>query len=264
MLLLLLQVPLALLDELVHGRGALGGCDGCSRGQRGLGQGRQGRSRFQFRGLLLADDWQERRRGSPCEGAVGVQVSPWQPLGQLPSIHSPPRRGPLRPVPATFDLSHRAWPWDPSTRPLLGDLWDGHLSTLQLTPSGLARGPLAQKPKATPFHPRLGLNSPSARGSLDPKRPHLLSPSLLFPSQIAKLPSLWRANQQAHTPAAPWKECVSDPTHTVASPHWAPRLPFHRLYSSAFRGQSRLRQRRLPHPAGRRQDGQAQVANLAR
>ena len=95
MLLLLLKVPLALLDELVHGRGALGGCDGCSRGQRGLGQGRQSRSRFQFRGLLLADDWQERRRGSPCEGVAGVQVSPWQPLGQLPSIHSLPRRGPL-------------------------------------------------------------------------------------------------------------------------------------------------------------------------
>lgn len=31
-LLLLLQVPLALLDELIHGRGSLGRWDGCSRG----------------------------------------------------------------------------------------------------------------------------------------------------------------------------------------------------------------------------------------
>lgn len=91
-LLLLLQVPLALLDELVHGWGALGWRDGCRRGQRGLGQGRQGRSRFQLRGLLLADDWQERRRGSPCEEAAGVQVSPWRLLGQLPSVYSPPSR----------------------------------------------------------------------------------------------------------------------------------------------------------------------------
>ena len=37
----------------------------------------------------------------------------------------------------------------------------GMVSTLQLTPSGLALGPLAQKPKATRFHPRLGLNKQS-------------------------------------------------------------------------------------------------------
>lgn len=82
-LLLLLQVPLALLDELVHGWGALGWRDGRRGGQRGLWQRWQGRGRFQLWGLLLADDWQERRRGGPCEEVAGVQVSPWPPLGQL-------------------------------------------------------------------------------------------------------------------------------------------------------------------------------------
>jgi hypothetical protein len=41
-LLLLLQIPLALLDELIHGRGTLGWRDGCRGCWWGLWQGRQG------------------------------------------------------------------------------------------------------------------------------------------------------------------------------------------------------------------------------
>lgn len=162
-LLLLLQVPLALLDELVHGRGALGWRDGRRGGQRGLGQGRQGRSRFQLRGLLLAEDWQERRRGSPCEEAAGPRYPLGSHLGSSPPYTHPPAEDPCD-LSQLFTPSHRAWA--PSTCPLLGDLWDGHLPTLHLTPSGLARGPSAQKPKATPFHPRLGLNKQSLRKGL--------------------------------------------------------------------------------------------------
>lgn len=65
MLFLLLQVPLALLDELVHGRGSLGRRDGRSRGQWGLWQGWQGSGWLQLWGLLLADNWQEKRKGGP-------------------------------------------------------------------------------------------------------------------------------------------------------------------------------------------------------
>lgn len=92
MLLLLLQVPLALLDELVHGWGSLGWRNGCSRGQRGLGQGGQGRGWLQLWGLLLADDWWERRKGGPHEEAI-----PRLPLWQFQSLpRLPPTRTPAR------------------------------------------------------------------------------------------------------------------------------------------------------------------------
>lgn len=56
MLLLLLEVPLALLDELIHGWSALSWWDGRCRGQWGLWQGWQSCGRLQFWGLLFADD----------------------------------------------------------------------------------------------------------------------------------------------------------------------------------------------------------------
>lgn len=101
-LLLLLQVPLALLDELVHGRGALG-WRGRRGSQRGLGQ-EAGSQPVPAPGLLLADDWQERRRAAPVRGGGGPRY-PLAATWAAPSIYSPPSRGPLRPVPAIHRLT---------------------------------------------------------------------------------------------------------------------------------------------------------------
>lgn len=72
-LLLLLQVPLALLDELVHRRGALGRRDRSGGCQGGLRQRGQGGSRLQLRCLLLADNWQG---GRALESMAGPRARP--------------------------------------------------------------------------------------------------------------------------------------------------------------------------------------------
>ena len=80
-------------------------------------------------------------------------------LGSSPLYTHPPAEN-------SYDLSQLCSPCligpGPGPFPLaLSSETFGMVSTLQLTPSGLAHGPLAQKPKATRFHPRLGLNKQS-------------------------------------------------------------------------------------------------------
>lgn len=103
-LLLLLQGPLALLDELVHGWGTLGWRNGRSRCQWRLRQRWQGGRGLQLRRLLLADDWQgDRTRegaqdaGSPAplqsrRPRPGLPHSPWlySPWSQVSIVLSAP------------------------------------------------------------------------------------------------------------------------------------------------------------------------------